>query len=1114
MAATLPAPGVQIIQEFRTSHPSIVSPTLVPCVVGACNQVLNVLEDSALNSDTLVSTPVFFTANNAALLGVRYVYVGLDDKHLWLSVSNSPDVEIVFPSGPLTPASVVEAINVALNDNGVYGLLAEVKNEVDEEGAPMVRTFTVRTIATGDLQSLIIGADTDPAVWGVLGFKPGWIYTGCDFYRNYWLTIPPQALPNPRNNLDELQVNSDSIRVFFATNPSNMRELSRSTGFCRRGGTIYAHDDATGDAQTPFVDVPGENFQSFVAPAQIVGTVNLTSPPLGLVGETLVLGNNELPQTLTIINVAPYPLTALIDQLNYFFEDFSFALDGSGHLVIQTADQGQDAVFSTLSGTALSLLGIGYLLGTVDLTTLTYPTALQGKSIILDGVTYTFATGHPASAAELVSLLNTAFPHYTFDQNAGHHLTIQMKGPHGMVLSAPIGDTALVTLGLVAGTYGVQPGVAYPVNANDELFIDGISYGYVNKVAPGGIAYRLQLAKQVTMSNKVSLTGTVDLHAGTTSFTGKTLVLNGVSFTSAGEYANINLLIAGLTAAFPLFVFTAVIDGTAKYLKIANSHTGPVTMSGNACAVLGFTANTYQPVLGSNFYIQGRNLTGAAARPTPELEVYGDTVIIDYALLRNIDGTVHASAASKVYLMYNALRKDVSPAADKPGLLIFDNQTDITNALAPVTAENPLALGLYFALLNCPGTQVTGIGIDETTEDMPEGTVEAFTRAAEFLESVEVYAIAPLSHDKTVAEVYSTHVTTMSNPENKGERICLFSTEVPTRELDVLVASGVGNSMGPNTLDTGIANLSTLLLMAGIPNPIGVIPASYGVFLDVASTNESYSLESVNGSVITIRLSFTGGDNDDGFYAQVPLLFPDKGIPLIDEPFSIKIRGAELLLPTGKPDKNNIALTEQKYAQTFMNRRFWHIIPDKCAATIGGMEEIIESYYLCAAYVGLIAGQPPQQSFTNFPLTGFTRVMGSNDTFSKYQMNIMAAGGNWIVVQESLGASLISRMALTTDMTSVETRTDSITKVVDFSAKVLRAGFKNFIGRFNVTQGFLDSLGHVGQGLLSFLTENGVLIGGNLNNIIQDESNPDTVLVDCLLDPPYPCNYIRLTISI
>ncbi len=46
------------------------------------------------------------------------------------------------------------------------------------------------------------------------------------------------------------------------------------------------------------------------------------------------------------------------------------------------------------------------------------------------------------------------------------------------------------------------------------------------------------------------------------------------------------------------------------------------------------------------------------------------------------------------------------------------------------------------------------------------------------------------------------------------------------------------------------------------------------------------------------------------------------------------------------------------------------------------------------------------------------------------------------------------------------------------------------------------------------MVETGVLIGANVNNIIQDEDAPDTVLIDVTLDVPFPCNYIRLTLVI
>ena len=1128
MAAELPQPGVQIIQEFRTVSPSVVTPTLVPCIVGACRQIVEVLNGQALNADSKVALSALFTASNASLSGSRYVYTGLNGKQATISVNNSPDVEVLFSQDYLTPAAVVDAFNTALSSLGVFGAVAETVKEHDAFGALIERTWRLRSVAPGALQKIDVSVTTDPEVWDVFGLKPGWSYTGADFYNGTWLEIPVLNFPDPRNNLDELAIESDTIRLFFATSPTNIRELQTKQAFCRRGGSAYAYDDGNGDAMTPFIDLKtaagsAENLTAAATGAVLTGSVVLTALtlPADLEGKTLTLQAARAAQTYTFVDTASWPLSThdeAIAQLNAYFGDFLFAVDGSHHLTITTKDLGQDAAISVLGGTAQQTLGLLCLVGTVDTTGISYPADLEGKSISLGGVSYTFASGHPTNRAELLSLLTTQFPTLAFTANAAEHLVISATSTADIVLGA---GTANTVLGVTAGTVDYTAGVSFPAQAGDELFVEGLSFGSINQVAPGGVTGRLRMAKQLTMANAAYTVGTIDL--GTLTFPsgvfGRTLILDGTTYTlpaSGTAPADVAALLVLLTTAFPAFTFTSVESGSAHHLTITKVGTGPFTLgSGTLNSVVGLTAATYSPLFGVNFYIVARNLTGAAARPVPELQVSSGVPIIAPHLLRDTAGAPLTTSSTYAYMMYKALRQDVSPAAARPGLLSVGSTTDVTDALAPISTENPLALGLYMALLNAPNTTITGIGVDEVTDGAPEGTVEAFTRAAEFLEGAEVYAIAPLTHDKTVGEVFNAHVTAMSSPENKGERICLFNNSMPTHKLDTLVSSGAsGDSLGVDTFDTKVPNLSALLLIAGIPNPIGAIGVDNGVYLDVGDGSK-FSIATVNGGVVTIRRTFTGGANDDGFYAEAPgTLFPPEGVAIIDGTFAIRIRGAALKLPTGKPDKAGIALTVQQYAQALMNRRFWHIVPDKCAATIGGIEQQIEGFYLCAGYVGLIAGKSPSQSFTNFPLTGFTRVIGSNDTFTNKQLNIMAAGGNWIVVQEGQNAPLTARMALTTDMTSIETRTDSITKVVDFTAKILRRGYRNFIGRFNITSGFLDSLAHVGQGILTFLMESGVLIGGSLNNIVQDEKSPDTVLVDCTLDPPYPCNYLRLTLII
>src|ERR1043166_3632392 len=51
MAAELARPGVEVIQEFRSASPTILRPTLVPFVVGAAKEIVEVTTaDGLLNA--------------------------------------------------------------------------------------------------------------------------------------------------------------------------------------------------------------------------------------------------------------------------------------------------------------------------------------------------------------------------------------------------------------------------------------------------------------------------------------------------------------------------------------------------------------------------------------------------------------------------------------------------------------------------------------------------------------------------------------------------------------------------------------------------------------------------------------------------------------------------------------------------------------------------------------------------------------------------------------------------------------------------------------------------------------------------------------------------------
>jgi hypothetical protein len=99
MAAELAQPGVEIIQEFRTVSPTILTPALPPCVVGVGKQIVDLLVDdgsgsSVLNDEAVIVLAAFFAATEAT--GAPPVYTGLDGLSLVVSLNNGPDVTVLF----------------------------------------------------------------------------------------------------------------------------------------------------------------------------------------------------------------------------------------------------------------------------------------------------------------------------------------------------------------------------------------------------------------------------------------------------------------------------------------------------------------------------------------------------------------------------------------------------------------------------------------------------------------------------------------------------------------------------------------------------------------------------------------------------------------------------------------------------------------------------------------------------------------------------------------------------------------------------------------------------------------------------------------------------------
>jgi hypothetical protein len=506
-------------------------------------------------------------------------------------------------------------------------------------------------------------------------------------------------------------------------------------------------------------------------------------------------------------------------------------------------------------------------------------------------------------------------------------------------------------------------------------------------------------------------------------------------------------------------------------------------------------------------------------RPNPSFYLDGEGIahISPHALRNRSTGAPLDLSASgaRVYIEYVGLRLDVTAAAQNPALLTFQDVDTMDAAIGPISTENPLALACFLMLQNAPSQSVSALGISAVNDAAPMGTTTAHLSALTFLESKDVYAIAPMTDDPFVQQLYSLHADSMSAPEQRGERIALLWQGVPTRRMDTSILSGSDAEVNGSTNSITLGSTPIEGLAA-----LGLDPAelefSDNVFLELVvsvlgETNVyKFSVSAVNGTALTLRSTFASDENTDGFYDTPALNWTDDE-NLSGMQYVLKQRGSKLLIPgTTLTDKAAVAATAAAQGEAYNSRRTFLVFSGNVDTSIDGIVTPVPGYYTCAAIAAMIAEQSPQQPFTLVSMTGFSKVYGTDDIFSENQMDTIADGGRYILINQ--GGRVASRHQRSTKSTSIEARELSITKSIDFLAKGLRATNRVFIGRFVINPGFIDQLVMSNEGYLARVVQAGVVNSAALNSVLQDSAAPDTVLIEVTVQPAYPCNKIRITI--
>lgn len=501
-------------------------------------------------------------------------------------------------------------------------------------------------------------------------------------------------------------------------------------------------------------------------------------------------------------------------------------------------------------------------------------------------------------------------------------------------------------------------------------------------------------------------------------------------------------------------------------------------------------------------YIIAKDLTGAASRPTADLASDGYYFDVKHDIVRDYSGQPSA-AGGQLLVSYQGLRKDVTPEADDPSLLIFNTTSEVEATIPPMDDTNPLALAAYYGLLNAPATQIAAIGVAETSADYADGTLEGYAACLEFLEAYDVYSLVPLTQETDVHGAVLTHALAMSDPLQKMERIGIVNPALPTREMDTVVVSGnEGESTATlNQFETAVPDLVTLLVTEGV-NP-AALAYTDGVYLDIERNSLRYNLSSVVGTIATVRVTFGAGENTDNFFTTTNL-----PTDLLAESFSVKIRGAEI------STKDEQVEAYYYRAKGYASRRMVQVVPDRVVATVSGVDKNLPAYYMAAAVGGQIGQQNPSQPMTKLPVTGFKGLQHSFPYFNQTQLNQIAAGGNYIFVQDTSGGPIYCRHQLTTDTTSIKTRELSITKAVDYAAKYYRLTVKGFAGPYNITPETYDALAMAMQAATENLIEDKVIYGAEVGAPTQSTSEEDKTEIQVALTVFTPNNTITITLVV
>lgn len=447
--------------------------------------------------------------------------------------------------------------------------------------------------------------------------------------------------------------------------------------------------------------------------------------------------------------------------------------------------------------------------------------------------------------------------------------------------------------------------------------------------------------------------------------------------------------------------------------------------------------------------------------------------------------------SANLFVEYRALLQNATAAIDS-----VNDLAAVTEKLGVVHPDNPLAQGVYDAVLNAQNSSVYFIGVQ--SDDLA-GYAEAIQISEK---SDKVYSFVPLTFDRTIQDAVVAHVNAYSTPDVGRWRIAWLSVKDEKSSVIYDLKEDGSSYYATVTDDPSVTGTQ-----------INLVTVAGATFVDDGvRPNDS------------VRLNFRL--NADG-----KLVYDEYTVARVRTNTSLLL--AQKLsseITSSAPSKVQIVrnYTRSERAANiaaiggdYNNRRVRVVFPDSYK-----YGSVVKPGYIAAAgLAGLRSGVVPHQGLTNSEFLGATDLSKVVVEFSQSDLDVMAEKGIWIITQEVVGATPYVRHQLTTDERSLNTSEDSITTNVDSISYALKAALSPFIGRYNVNPENIQELYYAVAAELRFrANDTFVARAGNqlvsfdektdIIKIAQNATYKDRVDVQVRLNVPYPMNYINLTLVV